>query len=176
MGDITGSHILIESKATDSMTEEDQRKEKETALNKAKEAIQKIKDGTSFEDVAKEYSDDDSNYDNGGKMGTFNALELDDVTRQAYEKLKVGEYSTEPVETEYGYEIFFKEKEGEKPSLKEVKSKIIEKLRDEKLAADTTLQYKAMMEYRKSKGFAIKDELLNTYYDNTMKNLTSGNN
>ena len=145
-------------------------------INKAKEAIQKIKDGTSFADVAKEYSDDDSNYDNGGKMGTFNTLELDDVTRQAFTKLKVGEYSTEAVETEYGYEIFLKEKEGKKPTLKEVKTKIIDKLRDEKLAADSTLQYKAMMEFRKEKGFKIKDDVLNTYYDNTMKNLTSGTN
>ena len=39
----------------------------------------------------KEYSNDDATKNNGGQMGTFNALKLDDVTRQAYAKLKVGE-------------------------------------------------------------------------------------
>ena len=170
-GDITGSHILIESTATDSMTEDEQRKAKEEALNKAKEAIQKIKDGTSFADVAKEYSDDDSNYDNGGKMGTFNTLELDDVTRQAFEKLEVGKYSQEVVETEYGYELFYKEKEDTKPKFEDVKSYIVKKMSDEKLTSDNKLQYEALKYFREKYGFKINDEDLEVYYENTMKNL-----
>ena len=174
MGDITGSHILIEVNITDSMTEDEKRTAKDEALKKAGEAIQKLKDGTTFKDVAKEYSSDAATKDNGGKMGTFNPLELDDVTRQEYTRLEVGAYSNEAVETEYGYEIFFKESEKEKPSLDEVKTKIIETLSDEKLSTDNTLQYKGIEAIREKYGFSIQDEDLEIYYENTMNNLQSG--
>ncbi len=171
MGDVTGSHILIEVKTTDSMTEDEKRTTKDEALKKANEALEKLKNGTSFEEVAKEYSEDEATKDDGGKMGTFNTFDLDDVTRQAYEKLKVGNYSNEVVETEYGYEIFYKEKESEKPALKEVKSKIQEKLSSEKLNADATLQYQGLKAIREKYGFKINDDDLAVYYENTMNNL-----
>ena len=169
-GDITGSHILIEVKTDSNATEEDKRTAKEEGLNKAKEAIEKLDSGTSFADVAKEYSTDNATKDNGGKMGTFNSLELDDVTRQEYAKLKVNEYSKEAVETEYGYEIFYKEAEKEKPTLDKVKSKISKKISTEKLTADNKLQYKGLMALRKKYGFDIKDEDLKVYYENSMNN------
>ena len=174
MGDITGSHILIEVNITDSMTEDEKRTTKDEALKKANEAIQKLKDGTSFSDVCKEYSNDDATKDNGGSMGTFNPLELDDVTRQEYTRLGVGAYSTEAIETEYGYEIFFKESEAQKPSLDTVKTFIIETLSDEKLATDSSLQYKGIEAIREKYGFSIEDEDLEVYYENTMNNLLSG--
>ena len=169
-GDITGSHILIEVKSDSNATEDEKRTAKEEALNKAKEAIQKLDDGKSFSEVAKEYSTDDATKDNGGKMGIINSLELDDVTRQAFAKLKKNEYSKEAVETEYGYEIFYKEDEKNKPSLDTVKSKITKKISDEKLTADSTLQYKGLIFLRKKYGFNIKDEDLKVYYENAMNN------
>lgn len=170
-GDITGSHILIEVNLTDNMTEDEKRTAKNDALTKAKEAITKLNEGKTFSEIAKEYSDDDATKDNGGKMGTFNPLKLDDVTRQAYVKLEVGSYSKEPVETEYGYEIFIKEAEKEKPALEEVKSTIIETLSDEKITADNKLQYKGIEAMREKYGFDITDEDLEVYYENTMNNL-----
>ena len=172
-GDVTGSHILIEVKDTSSMTEDEAREVKEEALNKAKEAIEKLNNGTSFSDVAKEYSTDSATKDNGGNLGTFNTLELDAVTRQAYQNLKVNEYSKEAVETEYGYEIFLKENEKDKPELSSVKTKITEVLTDEKLNADSKLQYKALMAIREKYGFSIKDSDLEVYYENSMNNLLS---
>lgn len=171
MGDITGSHILIEVNLKDSMTEDEKRSAKDEGLKKANEALQKLNDGTSFSDVAKEYSTDEATNNNGGKMGTFSSIDLDDVVRQEFTKLEVGKYSTEPIETEYGYEIFLKESEKEKASLEEVKSKIIKKLSDEKLTADSTLQYKGIEAMREKYGFSIKDEDLEIYYNNTMDNL-----
>ena len=173
-GDITGSHILIEADINDNMTEDEKRTAKDDALKKAKEAITKLDEGKSFSDVAKEYSNDDATKDNGGKMGTFSLLDLDDVTRQEYTKIEVGFYSTTPIETEYGYEIFFKEAEKEKAKLEEVKSKIIEILSNEKLTADNKLQYKGIEAMREKYGFAITDEDLEVYYENTMNNLLSG--
>lgn len=170
-GDIEAKHILIEVKTTDSMTEDEKRTTKEDALKKAKEAITKLNEGKTFEEVSKEYSDDDATKNNGGSMGFVNTLDLDDVTRQELTKLEVGKYSTEPLETEYGYEIFLKVSVKDKPKLEEVKTHIIETLTDEKLTKDSKLQYKAMEYIRDKYEFSIKDEDLEIYYENTMNNL-----
>lgn len=170
-GDIEAKHILVEVKTTDSMTEDEKRTTKEDALKKAKEAITKLNEGKTFEEVSKEYSDDDATKNNGGSMGFVNTLDLDDVTRQELTKLEVGKYSTEPLETEYGYEIFLKVSVKDKPKLEEVKTHIVETLTDEKLTKDSKLQYKAMEYIRDKYEFSIKDEDLEIYYENTMNNL-----
>ena len=170
-GDIEAKHILVEVKTTDSMTEDEKRTTKEDALKKAKEALTKLNEGKTFEEVSKEYSDDDATKNNGGSMGFVNTLDLDDVTRQELTKLEVGKYSTEPLETEYGYEIFLKVSVKDKPKLEEVKTHIIETLTNEKLTKDSKLQYKAMEYIRDKYEFSIKDEDLEIYYENTMNNL-----
>lgn len=174
-GDIEAKHILIEVKTTDSMTEDEKRTTKEDALKKAKEAITKLNEGKTFEEVSKEYSDDDATKNNGGSMGFINTLDLDDVTRQELTKLEIGKYSTEPLETEYGYEIFLKVSVKDKPKLEEVKTHIIETLTNEKLTKDSKLQYKAMEYIRDKYEFSIKDEDLEIYYENTMNNLLNSN-
>ena len=174
-GDIEAKHILVEVKTTDSMTEDEKRTTKEDALKKAKEAITKLDEGKTFEEVSKEYSDDDATKNNGGSMGYVNTLDLDDVTRQELTKLEIGKYSTEPLETEYGYEIFLKVSVKDKPKLEEVKTHIIETLTDEKLTKDSKLQYKAMEYIRDKYEFSIKDEDLEIYYENTMNNLLNSN-
>lgn len=170
-GDITASHILIEVKTNNSMTEDESRKVKEEALKKAKEVITKLDEGKSFKELAKEYSNDELTKENGGSMGTLNLLKVDDVTRQELQKLKVNEYSKEPLETEYGYEIFFKVNEKEKPELKDVKKTIIEKLSNEKLTDNNKLQYNALIDIRERYGFKINDSDLEVYYENMMNNL-----
>lgn len=170
-GDIETKHILIEVKTTSSQTEEEKRTVKEEALKKAKEAIAKLNEGKSFDEVCKEYSDDDATKNMGGLMGFINTLNLDDVSRQELTKLEVGKYSTEALETEYGYEIFMKVSEKDKPKLEDVKTHIIETLADEKLTKDNKLQYKGLEYIRDKYGFSIKDEDLQVYYENTMNNL-----
>lgn len=170
-GDIKAKHILIEVKTTDSMTEDEKRTTKEEALKKANEAITKLNDGKTFDEVVKEYTDDDATKNNGGLMGFVNPTKLDDVTRQELTKLENGKYSTTPVETEYGYEIFLRVSSKDKPKLKEVKTYIIETLADEKLTKDSKLQYKGLEYIRDKYGFKINDEDLEVYYENTMNNL-----
>ena len=170
-GDIETKHILIEVKTTSSQTEEEKRTVKEEALKKAKEAIDKLNEGKSFDEVCKEYSGDDATKNMGGLMGFINTLNLDDVSRQELTKLEVGKYSTEALETEYGYEIFMKVSEKDKPKLEDVKTHIIETLADEKLTKDNKLQYKGLEYIRDKYGFSIKDEDLQVYYENTMNNL-----
>lgn len=170
-GDIKAKHILIEVKTTDSMTEDEKRTTKEEALKKANEAITKLNDGKTFDEVVKEYTDDDATKNNGGLMGFVNPTKLDDVTRQELTKLENGKYSTTPVETEYGYEIFLRVSSKDKPKLKEVKTYIIKTLADEKLTKDSKLQYKGLEYIRDKYGFKINDEDLEVYYENTMNNL-----
>lgn len=170
-GDIETKHILIEVKTTSSQTEDEKRTVKEEALKKAKEAIDKLNEGKSFDEVCKEYSGDDATKNMGGLMGFINTLNLDDVSRQELTKLEVGKYSTEALETEYGYEIFMKVSEKDKPKLEDVKTHIIETLADEKLTKDSKLQYKGLEYIRNKYGFSIKDEDLQVYYENTMNNL-----
>ncbi len=170
-GDIETKHILIEVKTTSSQTEDEKRTVKEEALKKAKEAIDKLNEGKSFDEVCKEYSDDDATKNMGGSMGFINTLNLDDVSRQELTKLEVGKYSTEALETEYGYEIFMKVSEKDKPKLEDVKTHIIETLADEKLKKNSKLQYKGLEYIRDKYGFSIKDEDLQVYYENTMNNL-----
>ena len=170
-GDIETKHILIEVKTTSSQTEEEKRTVKEEALKKAKEAIAKLNEGKSFDEVCKEYSGDDATKNMGGLMGFINTLNLDDVSRQELTKLDVGKYSTEALETEYGYEIFMKVSEKDKPKLEDVKTHIIETLADEKLKKNSKLQYKGLEYIRDKYGFSIKDEDLQVYYENTMNNL-----
>lgn len=170
-GDIETKHILIEVKTTSSQTEDEKRTVKEEALKKAKEAIDKLNEGKSFDEVCKEYSDDDATKNIGGLMGFINTLNLDDVSRQELTKLEVGSYSTEALETEYGYEIFMKVSEKDKPKLEDVKTHIIETLADEKLQKNSKLQYKGLEYIRDKYGFSIKDEDLQVYYENTMNNL-----
>ena len=170
-GDIETKHILIEVKTTSSQTEDEKRTVKEEALKKAKEAIDKLNEGKSFDEVCKEYSGDDATKNMGGLMGFINTLNLDDVSRQELTKLEVGKYSTEALETEYGYEIFMKVSEKDKPKLEDVKTHIIETLADEKLTKDSKLQYKGLEYIRDKYGLSIKDEDLQVYYENTMNNL-----
>jgi len=169
-GDVTGSHILIEVNVDSSKSDEEKKTAKEEALKKAQEAIDKLKEGKDFAEIAKEYSNDEATKDDGGSMGTFNTLDSDDVTRQEFTKLEKGKYSETPVETEYGYEIFLKVDEKEKPKLESVKKKIIDKLANERITTDSKLQYKGLMAIREKYGFEIKDDDLKTYYENAMNN------
>lgn len=58
--------------------------------------------------------------------------------------LNVGEYSKEPVKSEYGYHIILKTAQKEKPTLESVKEEVIETLAEEKINSDDTLSYKML--------------------------------
>ena len=75
-GDISCKHILITPAVTDDMSDEDKTKADKEALQKAKDIIKKLKNGESFDDLAKEYSDDTSNKDKGGDLGYFNTGDM----------------------------------------------------------------------------------------------------
>ena len=169
-GDITASHILISLDDESAMTSDEKRTEEEIALDTIDEILKKLEEGGDFHELAKEYSKDEANASNGGRLEAFNKGEMEEEFEKAAMELEVGKYTTKAVKTQYGYHLIYKESQKEKPKLEEVKETILDNLVDEKIEEDDKLQYKALIELRKEYGIVINDEELNMYYDNAVNN------
>ncbi len=172
VGNIEASHILITVDYEDGATEEEKTQADEKAKETAKEIIAKLNNGEDFATLAKEYSKDGS-ASNGGALGEFNRDDVVDEFFEAALALNVGEYSKEPVKSEFGYHIILKTNQKEKPTLESVKDEIIEILAEEKLNDDDTLSYKALIELRKDNGLTIEDKDLEKQYENYVYNVTN---
>ena len=171
VGDIEASHILITVDVKDDATEEQKTKAENKALKKAKEVIEKLNNGEDFSELAKKYSKDDSNKDNGGALGKFNKGDMELAFEEAAYNLKLNEYTKEPVKTSYGYHIILKTKEYEKDKLKNVKKDIIKSLSDDLINNDKTISISALKQLRKDKGMKIEDSDLKSSYNKYMNSL-----
>ena len=170
VGDITASHILIASEATDKMSDSEKKAAEEKALKLAKEIIEKLKKGEKFEDLAKEYSDDSSNSEKGGVLSTFNDRStLDKNFLESAIKLEVGKYSTTPVKSQYGYHIIYKTKQEDKPELDTVKTSVIAKIANEKIENDSSFASKALVALREKYEMNITDNKLESSYNSVYK-------
>ncbi len=170
-GDMSAKHILISVNTKEDATTEEKEEAEKEALKKAKEVIDKLNDGKDFDSLAKKYSDDKATASNGGDLGSFEYDEMVSEFSQACAKLKVNEYTKEPVKTTYGYHIILKTKQEKKKELKEVKSKIKEKIREEKLSSDSTLYYETLNDIREENGITWNDSTLKKAYKKLMDNL-----
>jgi foldase protein PrsA len=83
---VKASHILVENEET---------------ANKVKE---KLEAGEDFAELAKEYSTDSSNAENGGKLGYFSKGTMVEGFENIAFSMNVGEIS-DPVKTDYGYHL-----------------------------------------------------------------------
>ena len=170
-GDISAKHILISPEVKDGATDAEKTAAEEEALKKANEVITKLKNGEKFEDLAKEYSDDESNASKGGKLSDFVHGDMVEEFEEAAKKLEIGKYTTTPVKTTYGYHIIYKESQKDKPELKTVKDDIVEEIAKEKLNSDATLQITALEELRKEYKVEIQDDRLKDQYETYIKNV-----
>lgn len=97
--EVRASHILINLPVTP--TPEDSTK----AFERAHQVIERLKNGDAFEQVALEMSDDPSAKQNGGDLyyftGGMTVPEFEDVVF----KMKKGEYTKEPIRTQFGLHI-----------------------------------------------------------------------
>jgi len=82
---------------------------KEEAKTRAEEALKKVKAGTKFEDVVKDYSDEPGAGARGGDLGLFPKGAMVAPFQEAVEKLKVNEVSG-LVETPFGYHVILRTK------------------------------------------------------------------
>ncbi len=110
------SHILTKDKAS------------------AERAIGELKAGKSFADVAKHYSSDPSAAE-GGDLGWLGSDALSGPTGASVTSLKKGEFSPEPVKSDFGWHVFLLQDSRQLPTpkLAEVRDTIVTRLKKEKL-------------------------------------------
>lgn len=177
IGEMQASHILIKADYEDNASEEEIEKAKNKAKEKAEEIIEELNDADKdkieelFADLAKKYSEDGSAED-GGDIGWFGAGDMVESFEKATIKLEVGKYTTEPVESEYGYHIILKTGQKDKEELSKVKDEIIDALVEELLEEDKTLQTKALVALRDEHGIDIQDNELKKQYKTYIENNT----
>ena len=164
-GDISAKHILITPDVDSKATDAEKTAAEEAALKKAKEVIEKLNKGEDFDKLAKEYSDDDSNKDKGGKLNDFVHGDMVAEFEKAAKELEKGKYTTTPVKTQYGYHIIYKIDQKEKPELKTVKDDIIDEIANDKIKSDSTIQVTALEKIREKYGMKIEDDSLKGQYE-----------
>ena len=173
-GDIEAKHILISVDVDDKATDEEKEEAEKKAKEKAEKLIKKLDKGADFEKLAKENSDDKGTASKGGKL-TVTYGEVVDEFWKATSELKDKTYTKTPVKSEYGYHIIYRESSKEKPKLNAVKDDIIDKIVDEKIEEDNTLQDKAMIEIRKKYKLNINDNEIKESYNNSVKEKLADN-
>ena len=192
--DIVVSHILITPNVTDDMTDEEKEAAEKEAEEKINSVIAELKKTNSkdvaakFAELAKQYSMDETNKDNGGSLGTINtdtlSEEYDELVDAAY-KLKDGEYSKSLIKTEIGYHVILRTETKEKASLDEVKDTILTNLASEYIKTHQVAQVEALQQLRKNNKVEIVDSDLQakyatyiqeqlTYYQNADKETAEG--
>lgn len=110
---VKASHILVEDEAT------------------ANEVKEKLDNGEDFADLAKEYSKDTANANNGGDLGYFNKSQMVEEFADKAFSMGEGEIS-DPVKSSYGYHII--KVEDKKDSPEDLKEEISKLLNDKKYA------------------------------------------
>ena len=103
----------------------------------AKKLIADIKAGAKFEDVAKKNSTDTESAKNGGDLDFAKADTYVPEFAAALAHLKKGEMTDTPVKTNFGYHIIKLEdtRSAQFPTFEEVKPRIVEGMKQEKVAA-----------------------------------------
>jgi peptidyl-prolyl cis-trans isomerase SurA len=95
-GELTVAHI---------MTFDKQETDKNTAATRIQEIYEQLEQGKSFEELAREFSDDANSASRGGELNKFGVGGIDETFANAAFELKdKGAYS-KPVETKYGWHI-----------------------------------------------------------------------
>ncbi len=120
-GEVTVAHIMIAS--NDKRTPAD-------AKQKIDEIATQLKEGASFETLAKQYSDDRNTAINGGQINRFGkgALNSEKFERTAFSLQEIGEIST-PIQSSYGWHIIKLIKKHELPSFEAQKNEITKKVK-----------------------------------------------
>lgn len=142
--------------------------EKEDIIKKIQEAL---KDGKSYNEVIKTYKSSIT-YKNVGYVA-FDNTEVDDDIYKCATNLVDNSYS-KYIEVDGNYVIVFRGNTKDKEPLKDLKERIIDKIKEEKIASDTskTLYYQSLVNLRESNDITFSDTVLEKAYKeyiNTVK-------
>ena len=170
-GEIKASHILISTNTSTDASDEEKQEDEKKALEKAKKVIKELNKGKKFKDLAKKYSDDKATSSKGGDLGYFQLGDMVEPFSNAAKALKKGEYTKEPVKTQYGYHIILRTGEKDRPKLKDVKDDIKEKIRTQKLSEDSSLYYETLKAVREENKIKWNDDELKNAYEKYMEEL-----
>lgn len=154
LGQAEAAHIMIAKKSNNT---------EQTAEQRINELYRLIEQGESFEDLAKQYSDDKSSAENGGKLKPFKSGEINsELFVDTAFSLDVGAISN-PIQTKYGWHIIkllnkkpiesFEQLkfELEKKVKRDIRSQVIKK----RMVASIMKQYQVQ---------APKSNTISTYY------------
>jgi peptidyl-prolyl cis-trans isomerase D len=133
--EVRASHILltVDAKATE--------EQKLTVKLKVENLRAELQKGADFADLARKYSQDPGSAKQGGDLGFFHAGQMVPTFEKAAFAMKVGEIS-QPVESPFGFHLIkvTGKHDEKKPNLSEVRSKITERLQEEKARQATLAQ------------------------------------
>lgn len=161
-GDVDSKHILVSIKKddeTDGLTNEEAKK-------LAEEIIRKLNNGTSWDDVVKEY-DQKITYEKLGYQ-PFNA-QLEKAYLDECKNLKVNTYSKTPVLTSYGYHIIYKIAQKDKPQLKDIKDDIKEILAKDLKDKNANLYYESLIKMREDANLKFVDTTFADEYNEIVR-------
>ena len=155
------------------MDEDEEADAKREALEEATKIIETLQDSKNleedFQEIAKDQSDDEGTASEGGLLENINSDSgLAEEFWEAARDLKVGEFTTEPIETEFGYHIIYKVSQKDKPTLDEVRDTILDNLVDELLSEENaSIIYWAGL--REKYNMVIHDDTIKNNYEGTLK-------
>ncbi|PGE98772.1 peptidylprolyl isomerase [Bacillus pseudomycoides] len=135
--EIKASHILVNDEKT------------------ANDIKKQLDEGASFEELAKQQSQDPGSKENGGDLGYFGPGKMVPEFEEAAYKLNVGEIS-KPIKSSQGYHIIKLTDKKELKPYDEVKDSIRKNL-EEKLLADQTTGQKILLDEFKKADIKVKD-------------------
>jgi len=104
----------------------------------AQKVVERLKKGEKFEDLAKAESMDSSKT-NGGDLGWFTLDHMVKPFADAVSNLKVGQYTTEPVQTQYGWHVIqlLGTRPVSPPPFDQVKQRLVQVVQAKKFRAYT---------------------------------------
>ena len=111
------SHILLKTKT------------------QAQKIIAKLEENDNFSTLAKESSKDESSKDNGGDLGWFEKRDMLEIIYDEVSKLKKGEFTKSPIQTQFGWHVIKLNdtREAPLPSFDEKKTELKTTLQKRKL-------------------------------------------
>jgi peptidyl-prolyl cis-trans isomerase C len=119
--------------------------------DEAKDLITKLKDGSKFDELAKQHSKDPGSAPNGGDLDFASPSSYVPEFSQAMIGLKKGAYTETPIKSQFGYHIIKLEdsRQAQFPPLEEVSAQIKQRLRQQKIAAfRDEIRAKAKTDYK----------------------------
>lgn len=169
---ITASHILAIPQPNAESNEVGEA-ENAAAMEIANEIVGRLDAGEAFDVLLTEYSESYPGVVIGENLGSFGTGAMVPEFEDAAFALAEGEYSSEPVKTDFGYHVILVTEKPVKKSFEDMEAEIIDTLVNDKLTNDQSIYDKSLVELREEHGFTINDSNISEFYKNFTDSLTA---